>query len=452
MLRRELIKGAGLLALAGTRAFAASPSAVQQGPYEWKSVPFGAGGFIDGFVFHPREAGLLYARTDIGGAYRFDPSSKSWLPLLDHLSKADADLMGVLSLAVDPNDADRLYAACGLYLGDWVRKAALLSSTDRGASWQIHELGIKLAGNGDGRSSGERLQVDPAHGDILLLGTSQDGLMKSTDRGRTFSRLSFAPRHVSLVLFDPKSRSFYVGSHDKPGLYVSHDGGASFSREPGTPQQAPQRAVFAPDGSLYVTFALGDSNVACNPGQAKSGSVWKRDPKGRWSDITPVKPGSGKAGFGYSGLDVDRQHPGRIVVSTIERWIGGDEIFVSSDDGKQWTPLGARSKHDARAYPWLAAYMRGEDKMGHWIADVKIDPFNGERAIYGTGYGLWMTQNLGVAQKGSVVNWDFAVANFEETAECQGHAITASVAADGKFTVTNRRNGFSKTYLARKAN
>jgi competence protein ComEC len=41
------------------------------------------------------------------------------------------------------------------------------------------------------------------------------------------------------------------------------------------------------------------------------------------------------------------------------------------------------------------------------------------------------------------------IANFEETAECQGHAITASVAADGKFTMTNTRNGFSKGYTAR---
>ena len=44
------------------------------------------------------------------------------------------------------------------------------------------------------------------------------------------------------------------------------------------------------------------------------------------------------------------------------------------------------------------------------------------------------------------------IANFEDTAECQGHAISASVAADGKFTMTNTRNGFSKTYMARKPN
>jgi hypothetical protein len=41
------------------------------------------------------------------------------------------------------------------------------------------------------------------------------------------------------------------------------------------------------------------------------------------------------------------------------------------------------------------------------------------------------------------------IANFEETADCKGNAITASIAPDGKFTVTNGRNGFSKTYVAR---
>jgi len=44
------------------------------------------------------------------------------------------------------------------------------------------------------------------------------------------------------------------------------------------------------------------------------------------------------------------------------------------------------------------------------------------------------------------------IANFEETAECQGNLITASVAPDGKFTLTNGRNGFSKVYTARQRN
>jgi beta-lactamase superfamily II metal-dependent hydrolase len=41
------------------------------------------------------------------------------------------------------------------------------------------------------------------------------------------------------------------------------------------------------------------------------------------------------------------------------------------------------------------------------------------------------------------------IANVEESADCKGNEITASVGPDGKFTVTNARNGFSKSYIAR---
>jgi competence protein ComEC len=41
------------------------------------------------------------------------------------------------------------------------------------------------------------------------------------------------------------------------------------------------------------------------------------------------------------------------------------------------------------------------------------------------------------------------IANFDDSADCKGQWIKASVAADGKFTLTNGRNGFSKGYTAR---
>ncbi len=424
MRRRSLLQAAGLAPLMGAPLpLAWSAAQAAGGSYDWCSVPFGAGGFVDGFLFHPKVAGLLYARTDIGGAYRFDPAANRWVPLLDHLSHADADLMGVLSLAVDPNQPDRLYAACGLYLDDRSRTGALLASADRGATWQVHELGLHIGGNSPGRGSGERLQVDPNDSRVLLLGSSQDGLLKSTDQGRSFSRLGFRARHVSLVVFDPASGSpgkgsatVYIGSHDQPGLYVSHDGGLSFAREAATPRQVPQHAVFAADGTLYASFALGEAPVACNPSHARTGSVWKRDPRGRWTDITPEQPGEGRQGFGYSAVDVDRQNPGRVVVSTIERGAKGDEIFVTDDGGEHWTPLGGRSRHDTQGHPWLAEYMRTERNLGHWLSAVQLDPFDGERLLYGTGYGVWMTRNLGAARNGGTVQWTITVAGFEETA------------------------------------
>jgi hypothetical protein len=41
------------------------------------------------------------------------------------------------------------------------------------------------------------------------------------------------------------------------------------------------------------------------------------------------------------------------------------------------------------------------------------------------------------------------IANFKDTKDCRGYWIKASVDRDGRFTVFNSRNGFSKTYMAR---
>ncbi|HLI83358.1 MAG TPA: hypothetical protein VKV17_05540, partial [Bryobacteraceae bacterium] len=44
---------------------------------------------------------------------------------------------------------------------------------------------------------------------------------------------------------------------------------------------------------------------------------------------------------------------------------------------------------------------------------------------------------------------DNLTVNFEETADCKGHWLKAAVSKDGKFTITNSRNDFQKSYAAR---
>ena len=63
--------------------------------------------------------------------------------------------------------------------------------------------------------------------------------------------------------------------------------------------------------------------------------------------------------------------------------------------------------------------------------------------------GIWQGHlSLMDKEKGHNAAEDM-IANLEETADCKGHWIKASVGQDGRFTVSNSRNGFSRMYKAR---
>ena len=62
--------------------------------------------------------------------------------------------------------------------------------------------------------------------------------------------------------------------------------------------------------------------------------------------------------------------------------------------------------------------------------------------------GIWQGHR-GVTNDAAHNTSDDMIANLEEGTADQGKWIKASVSSDGKFTVTNSRNNFSKTYTAR---
>ncbi|HEX8531997.1 MAG TPA: hypothetical protein VF646_18310, partial [Cytophagales bacterium] len=50
--------------------------------YAWKNVNLQGMGFVTGLVAHPTTANLVYARTDVGGLFRWNAASNSWTPLI----------------------------------------------------------------------------------------------------------------------------------------------------------------------------------------------------------------------------------------------------------------------------------------------------------------------------------------------------------------------------------
>jgi xyloglucan-specific exo-beta-1,4-glucanase len=416
---KPLLAATAAVALATATPALAAPPTVQ--PYSWNTVEVLGGGFVSGVVYHPSEKGLVYIRTDIGGAYRLDRATNRWIALNDALGRADGQLAGALSLAVDPRDPNRLYMAAGEYTRDDARGGAILRSTDRGATWAKTELPVKLGGNEDGRSTGERLMVDPAKGAVLFLG-AKDGLYRSADHGVTWSKVAAFPSvHVTLVAFDPARKTktgetaiIYAGfaGQGGGGLLVSADGGASWSPAQGQPEGlVPHHLSLDARGVVYIAYGNG-----LGPSGVTNGAVWTLDPRnGAWTDITPLKP-AGTDVFGYGGLSLDPAHPGVIVVSTLDRWVKGDDLFRSTDGGKTWKPLRDASQHDIGRAPWvLSLEGKAGRAMGHWIGDVDIDPTNPDEAIYVTGYGLWRTRNLTEADRSGRTSWRFDDEGLEET-------------------------------------
>jgi hypothetical protein len=125
-------------------AIAQTPIASE--PYAWKNVQIVGGGFVDGVIFHPKEKGLRYARTDIGGAYRWNDQEKRWEPLLDWISYRDLNLMGVESIAIDPSDPNRVYLACGTYTDERTPNGAILRSRDRGRTFDRTDVPFQVRG------------------------------------------------------------------------------------------------------------------------------------------------------------------------------------------------------------------------------------------------------------------------------------------------------------------
>jgi photosystem II stability/assembly factor-like uncharacterized protein len=281
-----------------------------------------------------------------------------------------------------------------------------------------------MGGNEDGRSAGERLVVDPNQGHILFFGSRHNGLWKSMDQGATWNPVTTFPISgrtngvgTVWVVFDPTSGkrgtptpTLYAGVQQKngPGVYVSTDSGTTWKPLAGQPEGLlPHQAQLDATGELYITYA-----DAPGPNGMSSGAVWKWDShSGTWTDISPLPPKSG----GFAGLSLDRKHPGTVVVSTMDHWSGGDDVFRTTNGGKSWVALKDKAILDASLSPFLK-WGNDKPKFGWWMGALAIDPFRPERVLFATGATIWESKDLTAADTGQPTHWAVGGNGVEQTA------------------------------------
>lgn len=433
--------------------------------YQWGSVSIGGGGFVNAVIPSKTERGLFYARTDVGGAYRWDKNASRWVPLTDWVSQDQVGYLGVESLALDPKDSAKLYMLVGIsYFNGG--KSAILKSDDYGNTFRVIDISnqFKAHGNGMGRQTGEKLVVDPINSNVLYTGTRWNGLFKSTDAGITWSRLNTLnltttpnDNGISFVALDPSNdqgsaaKNIFVGVSRFPSVganfYHSTDAGQTFTAISGGPAGLmPQRAIFDKRGDLLITYANGAGPHGNNsqPEPMDLGQVWKYSPlTNSWTNITPAN-----FSRAFGGITVDPNDADRIVVSSCNTYMfqyemngrsaWGDQIFSTRDGGRTWTNVIANGfSLDSQGIDWVAGHSI------HWAGSLEFDPFDTKNVFVTSGNGIFKAQDIDA----SPVVWSFWVNGIEETVPLD----LVSIPGGPAVSVIGDYDGFVHTDVAQYA-
>ena len=259
---------------------------MRDGLYDWRRLPTGAGGFVTGIVVHPTAPGVMYARTDVGGAYRWDAAKEVWVQMLTAGNVPDPNQnpgdYSVESVATAPSDPSIVYLAVGndsnpSDAGALTGTGRVLRSADGGRTWTTSAQRWFISGNEQYRTGSERLAIDPSDAKHIVFGTRREGLWQSTDGGDSWVqvRVSSVPAGLSdhptddqvgvgFVAFgSPAATSpapLYVGVANV-GTFASTDGGASWNRiDIVRPGAYPSGGVVVDQKLYFATETLDGSN------------------------------------------------------------------------------------------------------------------------------------------------------------------------------------------------
>jgi hypothetical protein len=387
--------------------------------YEVKHAPIGGGGYVTGVVTH-QTSGDIYCRTDVGGAYRWDAATSKWAQLLDWISEEERNFSGVEAMALDPQNANTIYMLCGLAYFDG-GKTAILKSTDKGNTFTVIDVTSKFKahGNGTGRSSGERLTVDPKNSNVLFCGTRRNGLWKSVDGGLNWNLawndVTTTPNDVGIcfVVYDTLSpvvngvtQTMYIGVSrtGSANIYKSTNGGATFTAISATTDFIPNRAALV-GTTMYVAH-----------GEGGAGSLYKLNTsEGTWTNVTP----NGN-NYSYGGVCVDPSDANRVVVSTISKFDNnqygttwGDYVYLSTNGGTNWTLTNSNnSTYNNDGIGWSSGQL-------HFAGSIEFTPGNTAEVRVVSGNGLYSCSNINAANP----SWKFDVRGMEETGLNDGISI-----------------------------
>ncbi len=252
----------------------------------WQRGSIGQGLHSDAIIrtlaVHPQDAQTVFAGSDLG-LYRSDDAGATWR-LLDTPMNRHA----VWSVAFATAHPNVMIAGTGT-----PSTPCIFRSTDGGATWQPEnvEIARECAAVGVPRPTG--IAFDPADPSDVWLGLEVDGVRRSRDGGRMWTKTADQIHNLDVhnvaVVGGPPKTIFVLVNND---VWLSRDGGESWRalgvREKFAPYHYPRGVTVKPDDARVVYITLGDAT----PG--RTGAVLRSSDAGdSWETLPlPVPPNS----------------------------------------------------------------------------------------------------------------------------------------------------------------
>lgn len=335
--------------------------------YTWQQRPVSGGGWVKGIEVHASGA-VEIARTDVGGAYRYNRGAARWeqMVLADAVTNRDIGDYFVESAVISPSDPNRIYLTAGQSFESGER-GRLLASTDGGLTWTPADHGFQVHGNGESRYGGERIAVHPTNPDEVWVGDTA-GLWRSLDGGATFDAVASLPggdfsitAQSGVEWVEVTGDDLYVAIAGS-GVHRSRDAGTSWELLWGSTNR-PFDAEFDDSGILW-TVDLDDRMVR------------RYDPVA--NDVRIVDDLTGQD---LRGLAVSRDGA-TIVVLT-----GQQVIWRSQDAGENWSLMEIEF---SCAVPWQQAFAT----TLFTASSPEFDPVEPGRVWVPEGFGVWSIADI----------------------------------------------------------
>lgn len=290
------------------------------GPFNWRELgPNNIGGRTRALVIHPTTTSRMWAGSVGGGVWRSDNSGASWYPLNDWMGN-----LAVCCLALDPNNANTLYAGTGegFFNGDAISGEGIWRSTDGGLSW------TQLASTA-GFGNTNRIAVSQANSNVILAATS-GGIRRSTDAGATWTTVRSANTSFQ-VLIDPNNANNCVahvldGSTDR--VVYSTNNGASWTNAATGLTSTTERIELA-----YARSVSGTVYASVGVGQ---GQIWRSTNGGiNWTQRPATGLVGGTQWWYDNAIWVDPTNSNRLLVGAVTVWrsLDGGSTFTEISPG-----------------------------------------------------------------------------------------------------------------------